>query len=380
MNFSYYWYQGIKHIQTQLHRYKGGTGNLTLFMCLLLSLISACEGRRNYPVNTNVKLVTYKDELSEVDSSLSYTDKGLGTSRYRLFLGEILDWPEDVTADIQRIEDEAGLNYELLRYGVLFYLHDGQYEAAISLIDRWEAQKGKSAETFRWKIEALNALRRYAESADILWDFTSSNLSDPVALSFSGDTYLEFGDTVRAIYVYHLLSKNHPGYPEVVFRYAPLLLDAGYPDRALSVLANVPKDHTEGQYMLGQTLFQLGHTDSAHTVLKTFKTHRAWLTRSRWYAAEKEWDSAVAYTDRVLMDDTTVTALYQKADILDTRGWFNSASRNFSAILEVDSTYANAKERLADVERKIAYLRKIREAEKSIPTLDISSKKSINNE
>ena len=65
----------------------------------------------------------------------------------------------------------------------------------------------------------------------------------------------------------------------------------------------------------------------------------------------------------------------RKGSIDESRGWLRGALNYYNQVAAMDSTYQDVQNAIWGVSRKIAYLRKIREAQTDIPTLDLKPKK-----
>lgn len=136
-----------------------------------------------------------------------------------------------------------------------------------------------------------------------------------------------------------LLDKQQQSMPESkgpAFRKAALLTEMDRTDEALAILRRLVREDTtfvQGYYQLGLTKY----------------------TGSRY-------DSALYFADRALqLDADNKEAMLLKGRIYDKRGKFYSARNEFQKILELDPEYKLAEEELRKVQRKIAYLRRLKE-------------------
>lgn len=343
-----------------------------------------CTQRNEYPISdTELEPTYYITLLKEVSEKLERTD---GKNRVdllykKLFISQQLRWPEDLSKEIRFLMENEGLDYELYQYASDFYESNHHYEKLLNLVSKWVSEHQLTSHDLRAQIVALKGLGRENEARHLLWDFLQrGNQKDD--LKFIAEQYLDFEDTTRAIYAYSRLARNHP--QELVLRdvYIPLLIETGYPDRARDLLAqqSMLTEDPESQALMARILFDLGEPYQAIDILRHHNNSRAYLQIARWFKSLNRWDSAIHYTDLVIARDSSRQALLTKGDIYEERGWLNSAYRTFEMLVRRDSTDSIAHNKTEIVGRKIAYLRRKREAEQEIPILEVPTKKLIENE
>ncbi|MEQ8470527.1 MAG: hypothetical protein RIC35_05045 [Marinoscillum sp.] len=350
---------------------------------LLAIIFTSCSKQRKYPIES-IKLdhTHYLGALSEIDREITQKPGDPVLRRRRLLINRELRWPDDVSEDIELVKKQEGLDYELLQYAIDFYNSHHYYELLLSIIEEWESLNGDFPKSDRWKAIALLGLNREEEARYMLWKLVQTHKSDQSILTFAADNYLKLNDSTRAIYALNRIAEINPSNPVLMESYVPLLLENGYVERAVGVLERQKIDTADvsGNLLLAQTFYQLGDANKAHTILSKYETPKVLYHRAKWYEEQFLWDSAVMCLNKVIDRDSSTTALLKKAELLDNRGWLSSSFAIYQGVLENDSTNSIAQEGARIVAQKIAYLRNLREAENTIPILEITSKKETENE
>ena len=169
------------------------------------------------------------------------------------------------------------------------------------------------------------------------------------------------------------------GNSEFIKIYVPLAYHNGAYNEVLNVIENYDDRAVDVTLPYkARSLYALGQTGEAKQLLWSIPVRGNLETLYNWYLKEQKLDSSSLCLERILVtqpDDVEV--LLQKGKLDDRRGWLYRAASAFNQILEIDSTHVEAKESLDLVNRKIAYLRRIREADQDIPTINLNSKKAI---
>lgn len=341
-----------------------------------------CSQSNQYPIgNGDSEAGFYIRQLNNVNKKLQTGKDDTELLYKKLFASQQLSWPEDVSKEIQTLMSREGLDYELYRYATDFYQNYRQYEALNAVVDRWLSGRTAAIQDFKWKIVALNGLQRDLEAKEFLWSLLQqSDRRDD--LLFAAHEYLRLQDTTRAIYAFSRVAQNHPHEPALLESYIPILLSQGYAQKAKDLLVQQKAfiEGFEAESVLAKTLYELGEVDEALGLMRNYDNPEALYQLADWYHRLNRWDSAVYYADRLILLDSSRKAVFKKASIMEDRGWLNSALENFSVLISADPSDSIAVSRAQIVERKIAYLRRLREAEQNTPVLDISPKKSTENE
>lgn len=352
-------------------------------LLIVLILFSSCSRQREYSITVpEVRAEYYLKALSEIGEDIERQPTDVELRKRRLFINQQLQWPEDAQSDLQVIFKWQGLDTETFHYAMDFYDKHRLFEEMLNLLARWEAPAHQSSLLLTWKVKALIGLNRINEAKHHLWQLLQVSKNDSEQLTFTARQYLAMEDTVRSLYSFHLLAQNAPQHPALQGEYVPVLLEKGRAEVAQEVLTKMSIDSSDvkSKIQLARIHYQLGDHEKAHQALSGINQESVLSMRSEWYAERFQYDDAIALLDQVILTDSSETALLQKAQILETRGWLSSAYGVFMALFEKDSTHTIAQESAQNVARKIAYLRSLKEQEEKIPVLEIRSKKATENE
>lgn len=352
------------------------------YILLLMVLCLACDQPRHYEVQEPTAQPDYYIRLlKEVNSQVDKNPKDEDLIYRKLYIGQKLRWPEDVSDEISHLIKKRSFDFELYHYATDFYQSTHHYEKLLGVLDKWNESYPVSLNDIRLRIIAFNGLKREMEARNLLWQLLQKS-DNPEHLAFIGSEYIAMEDTARAAYAFSLLARQDPQHSVLLNVYVPLLISQGYPERARDLLlAQGDESETfEKRFFLAKALFQIGEEQKAIDLMRESDNTVGDLQIASWYRDLKDWDSAIFYIDKVLQQDSTREAYFVKATILEDRGWLNSAYSMFSTLVSLDSADSISQNRVEIVGRKIAYLRKLREAEKRIPVLEIPSLKSTENE
>ncbi|RED94420.1 tetratricopeptide repeat protein [Marinoscillum furvescens] len=337
-------------------------------------ILVSCD-QNSYPVQKAGKPVTaYLNELQT--SGQPEAGGGVEAIRQKVWLAQKAHWPNDCRPDIEHVLNHTELTYELLISALDCYATRSYWHEMLTILEKWEEGHVLNSTLTPYKIKALAQMGESGRAGELLWQYLNREKSTK-AYEFGAEVYLGLGDTVRSMYAFQQLVSLNPAHPSLVSTYVPLLVSQGFPQKALNLM-----DHTkltDEQLMFkARALYQMGEVSDAHKVLASLSGTEAWSQRVTWYQQQNQYDSAVYYTDQLIQMDSSKEHLHKKAQLLELRGWLNSAYALYQTILEKQPTDSIALDRARIVGRKIAYLRSLKEAEATRPFLEIKPKKSIN--
>lgn len=229
-------------------------------------------------------------------------------------------------------------------------------------------------------IDALISLGYKKSVSTNLDEYLHVNQS-PEDFLFAGERFLQIGDTLLSVFYFEKARKSITIHPSYVQHHIPMLLGNDLPDKALEVALDHQSEKymvtSESKLMLAEIYARLGNSEMVRSTLLNQPDDKMLLTLSDWYYRSAQWDSAHAALDRILVTNPrNLNALYRKGSIDEERGWLTRSLGSYNQILEIDSTQLEARERIREVQGKIAYLRKIQELKREIPVLDLTPKKS----
>lgn len=350
-----------------------------IFLPLLCLLIS-CELR---PAEDRIRIpqVTasfYENAASRLGEALEKDPNNVNLVELQLSYYEKLDWPPEADKSVERAKLVLELEPIVAKKYADFYVKNDQFEALLNLRD----ELGERYETPDWmwhyQINAANKVGRFEEAIVLLRSFFTSPRSKDDHF-FGGKEYLVAGDSLLGLYHLQQVKKEMQDNSNFVRVYVPL----AYHNGAYNEVLNVINDYDDKTVDItlpykALSLYALGESDEAKKLLWSIPVKANLETLHTWYLNEQRLDSSVMCLERILVTNPNdLDVLLRKGKIDDRRGWVYRAASAFNQILEIDSTHVEAKESLELVNRKIAYLRRIREADQDIPTINLNSKKAI---
>ncbi len=321
----------------------------------------------------------YKNAYLEVEEAYKDdpTDQLL---RQKLYYLEKLEWPPMSLSTLEQAQKQFGLNKELIEKFVIYYEKNGQYASLMELLGTWGKIHELTPEMMQSNISAHMALSQRERSIELLNEYIY-DFDAPENQAYVAKQFLKLGDTLMSVYHYSKLYKQDPEHPDLISQYALLLLNIGQPARARAVLSETAKSDTsfQAQFMLAKSLYQMGETGKAKSILNNRSNPQAYEQLTNWYWREERWDSTMFYVDKLIQIDSSRNAIFMKASIYEETGALNASLKLFEILVQNDSTDYLAKDRAQDVSRKIAYLRELASRKKK-PIPELSPKTSSDNE
>lgn len=353
---------------------------VSAFFLPLLCLFISCELR---PAEDRIRIpqVTasfYENAASRLGEELEKDPNNVSLVELQLSYYEKLDWPLAAGTSVARAQRVLELEPIVAKKYADYYIKNSKFEDLLELRD----QLGERYETPDWmwhyQISAANKVGKFEEAKVLLRNFFTLPRSKADHF-FGGKEYLISGDSLLGLYHLQQVKKDMQDNSDFVKVYVPL----AYHNGAYNEVLNVIDDYDDKTVDVtlpykALSLYALGQKGAAKKLLWSIPVRANLETLHSWYLNEQRLDSSVMCLERMLVttpDDIDV--LLRKGKIDDRRGWVYRAASAFNQILEIDSTHAEAKESLELVNRKIAYLRRIREADQDIPTINLNSKKAI---
>ena len=301
--------------------------------------------------------------------------------KQKLHYLKMMGWPSMAITSLDQAKEKWGLDSELVNNYISFYLKNNQYAELRELLATWGKLHELDEGMKEANIIAHRELSLRKEAIELLIDYLYHH-DGADNEEFVAKQFLLLGDSLMSIYHFSKLYNLDPTRQSLVSQYVPLLLNVSQPQRAKEILLrSTAKDTTmRSSLLLARSLYELGEFSAAKRVLKSKYQPESYEQITQWFWNEKQWDSATYYVNRLIAMDSSRQWLFMKASIYEDRGWLNTSYDLFKYLAEIDSTDHLAQERAADVARKIAYLRELREASQKTPVLDLKPKRSLNDE
>jgi len=358
-----------------------------IFILASWIILPSCQER--FGLNP-IRVLT--DENLAIDKSEVYLlqAKEKNKEYYRQFLlvKKSRGWKEFETSDLKKIIPLHTTDLTICLLLLEYYLHLHDFTMASLLAEQAEALGARSAEYFINKATLYTALHQYDRAIDNINKALLLNPSDFSIYLQKGNIYLSYGDTTSAIHFIGESFANNQRESGILYQLSSLYALTHQAQKAQSLIDEALLSNPSNVRMLAvKAELQEAQNDFAGAMdtyreLLALQKPGAGLALAKIYFQQQIYDSAIYYADKTLaMDTVSLDALLIKANAFDQKGYFSSALLNYEQILTIDSTHQQAIEGVKKVDRKIAYLRKSREARAAIPRFDFAApakKKTIN--
>ena len=348
---------------------------------LFLLIVSSCALRpeRDPIVVPELSKDFYREAVYRMESILSENTNNEVLIRSQLDYFEQLGWPPEANKAIRRARKILMLDLLLARKYADFYMRNGHHHSIIAL-ERELARQYKIPDWLtQYTITALNRNNRKSAARNRLKLYIRNATS--VDYHFIGTEYLEQGDTLLSVYNLLKVDNGQEKDPAFLKLVMPLLFELKLYEPLVDLATpQVGLDIVDFNFyeLLGHSLRETGQKDRAKQLLWERVDRRRLLQLSTWYQEDRLWDSAHFCLDKILVaDHDDLDALFYKAEIDHERGWLSRAVSTYQRVIELDSGNVRATKQLDLVNRKIAYLRKVRDAKESIPIIEIDAKKVV---
>lgn len=292
----------------------------------------------------------------------------------KLYYQERLGWPEESIRDLKEAERRLGLTKQIVHYFCDYYYSNGRYYELLEAVNVSKSLEQPDEQIYQYEILARAKLSEPIVTSQYLRRYLAT-FKSASSLEFGVEQYLSIGDTLMGVYYLNKLQKQRPGHEKVPKLLVPSLIRFGYREQALQALNDFAVAKPQASMEVVSLFLELGEKQRALQLLRGLNTDEAQLQLVSLFRSERVFDSAIFYTDRLLMRDSTRDYLLLKGEIMEDRGWLTSAYFIFQSLYEQSPEDSLVGSRAQIVARKIAYLRRVREAETLAPISKIEPTK-----
>ncbi len=351
------------------------------WVCFVLILVSCSPKQKDKIITPSLDSDFYVRSIAQIESEIENNPEDARLIKLQLSYYEKLNWPEEAERPIERAKVLLGLDPTFISQQIGFYQVNERRKSLLDLIDELERMGEVSPELKRTKLEIRMALATDNQLIDDLQNFQPDSTVQDYLLMARG--YLSIGDTVGALQFLFPAPEMGLLTMDQVSDFIPALSNLDDVQGGITFLVSVAEQTRltrSGNRLLAQLYYQLGDTAIAKSTLLGDMDREEYLIASQWYRNEKKWDSASLYINKLLQADSTDSeALMIAGDLFQDRGFFRTSLTFYNKLLTIDSTDQTVLEQVELVNRKIAYLQKIRNSQRDIPMLQLDSKKSDRN-
>lgn len=292
---------------------------------------------------------------------------------------EILDWPPQSARAFDIVKKTAYQDDEILYYKIAYFSKINKHEALIAILNN-ESYRSNFPEKWRKiKINSLLALDR-TEAIPLDIDLLIKSFPSSTNYRFAAKTYHSIGNNILALYYAEKAKDELNTAPEFKVFYASLLNQYEFYQKAEDLFTGMETDQLsrEEKIVLANAKYGKGEVQEAAGILLMSGEKEDRLRAAGWYTEHLIFDKAyqVLYNLTLEFPSDIVTYL-AFANLEVTRGFYHRAIRNYEIVLEIDSTNQIATDQVNLLNRKIAYLQKIRALEERSVLPELTTKKAI---
>lgn len=342
---------------------------------LLPILLMACQGKYEDQIyNPNPTKAYYKNSIEVLEEELADQSDNLELIELQLSYYKYLGWPQIDESALGRAEKYGAVSRSIRQYLLDYFQTSESFLELVEFIDNLERLGSVDKDEKLLRIQALIALGDFDKSLkylEALDELTREEMHLELA-----EAYLNMEN--QALSMYHFYKAHLQGRKGkiMVTEYAPALISFGYYQIAEAVLLYNSEFTNEVSFarMNADILYAEGNRDSAEQILKRIGDEEAHLKLANWYTSSLRYDSAMLYYNKLLKRDSSrQDILVALGDLNQSRNYLTRAREYYQIAVQRSPNDKYIQEQLAIVNRKIAYLQKVREQQEKIPLIDIES-------
>ncbi len=349
------------------------------FGLLLVIILQSCDFRYGKDKIENPKFnsTTSQVVLAAIDNELNErpTDGALLKRKVRFL--ESAQWPAGSLATIDRAVKELPDDGELFYIKARFHLDKDELTPAIIALGQAGRLGYLTAEYFSVYAQVL---LRSGEAEEALTQANRFKQLDPENYRtdfLQGKILYELGDTLQAIHAFGLAFDRQKHDDDLNLLLLDILLSKKDTEHFNEIVKSI--EQNDGNWLLKLAMLKRSHglLDDANSDLRTILNNDndfmpAILYLSQSYYEKTYYDSARYYSSRAIgLDSLKLVARLTKARSFDKQYLYAEAIEEYQSLLAIDSAYQNAAQELNEVNRKVAYLRRLKEERDAVPQFDL---------
>lgn len=329
-------------------------------LLVLLSCKSRSDHRIEIPEESHI---TSESFLTDLEKKVANEPENEHLVRQQLYFCEQLGWPARCEKVLRNAQSRWGMNEKLLDQLTAYYLAHEDFSKVEQLLEG-QIETRTRIET-RLRIQAMT---RKINDQDIQNYLDQNN--DLSAELFVIDILTVTQDTMSLMAAYDRLSQKDSVHKSLI-GYIPILEQQGNYQKALEVIENqIASGHSSDNLEKRRAINyrNSGQRDTAKFMFMEIDDKWAYEQLADLFFLEKAWDSCIHYTDELIaLDQSNLDYVLLKAEALEAKGWVTPSLPYFERVLASDTTNLELQNRVENVRRKVAYLRRKREREAIIP-------------
>ncbi len=348
---------------------------------LILFLIGCTQTSDNKIVVPKLHAEFYSDALDRIDKELESSPDNKRLLDQKVFYCEQLDWPITCISALDTYKKVNGMTNQLVEQYIAYHKEHEQYQLLLEVIDTWGNEYDLDKRHKETYIDCLTRLGKKAYATIELKEYLKFH-QDQNAFAFAAIQYLRLNDTTLATYNLSKLYREDPT-NDLMWNYGSILVSLGYDDKGFDVMDQFVSQNADSfdiQFIYAQLLKNSDKNSEARRVLKPFSdVDSVAYTLSEWFKEDQKWDSAGYMLSTVVArDSSNRTPIWKLGRLYEDRGWFLASLPYFEYLIELDPQDTLARQRIDLIQRKIAYLQRLKFEENKRPTIELQPKKIEN--
>lgn len=319
----------------------------------------------------------YSDAMDRINDELKSDPDDERLIDQKLFYCEQLGWPTTCISALDAYKEIHGMTNQLVEQYITYYSQHKRYQLLLETIEKWGSEYNLGENYTELAIDCLTRLGRNAAAKIELKEYLKDHQSQE-AIQFASSQYLRIRDTTMAAYNLGKLYRLDPT-NSLMWDYGKILHSLGYDKLGFEVMDHFVSSHPddlETQLVYAKLLNSADKTRQARRVLMPFASRDtiAYLL-TEWYKNAQLWDSAsYILTNVVASDSLNRKPIWKLGRLYEDRGWLLSSLPYFEHLVEMNPGDTLAQQRIDLIQRKIAYLQRLKFEESKIPLIELKPK------
>ena len=341
-------------------------GKILAILIITITAVACNQPYGNYPAQGYME-VTLESQIEDINLFIDENPKDPeGYYLKSKLTFEASKFTESKMAISKALQlDSANTNYRFLFARILAV--QGQHNKAIQQASLVELVD-QNQKVILFLLESYSIIGDLNKAAEYGEKATEMEIATPAVMVPLAKSILATGDTLLALSTLSDIIENTQNQEAQVLMIDILIRMKNYTQAMLLLKKNLGDDpnNLESLKLLGNLYLQQGKTDSAliyyKSALRDQSDPELYLNIAEAMLLTQLYDSAIHYSLKILQTDSTdLQSLWILGKAYDKKYYYSRASFYFQKTYLIDSTFRNVNQEITDLNRKIAYLRRIRE-------------------
>jgi len=341
-------------------------GKIPIILIIIISVVACDQPYGNYSAQGSME-VNPESQIEDINTFIEENPKDPDGYYIKSKLTyEASKFTESEIAISKALQlDSANTSYRFLFARILAAL--GRHNQAIqeaSLVELVDPNQ----KVILFLLENYSIIGNFDMAAEYGQKATEMGIVTPATMISIAKIILAKGDTMVGLSMLSNVVENTQNQEAQLLMINILISLRNYAKAMLLLKKNLETDpdNLESMKLLGNLYLQQGKADSAllfyKSALRDQSDPELYLNIAEAMLVKQLYDSAIHYSSIILQTDSTdLQSLWILGKANDKKYYYSRASFYFQKTYLIDSTFRNVNQEIIDLNRKIAYLRRIRE-------------------